>query len=365
MTHIAILGGGIVGASIAYHLARQGARITLVEQSAPASGATDKSFGWINANFAESPEYCRLRCAAMDEYRALAPQLPGAVDLQWGGSLWWEDTGADLLAHAQIQQDFGYDADIIDQATFRALEPEVAQSPEACIHAPAEGSVDTLKLTHWLLEQAAVSGAHLLFGCTATGILKTQGRAVGLQTSTGDIRADRVVVAAGAWAQTFLAAHGVHLPMDNRGGLIMHTQPVRRVIRHLILSPDIHFRQRADGRLIVGENFSGDPKTSLDVAADPVTLADTILAQLKSKLPGVADDLAIDRIMTGTRPVPADGLPVVGPSLEMPGLYLASMHSGITLAPLVGRLVAAEILGQEKPDLFGCFRPSRFARSTL
>ena len=133
----------------------------------------------------------------------------------------------------------------------------------------------------------------------------------------------------------------------------------------MILSPDIHFRQRADGRLIVGENFSGDPKTSLDVAADPVTLADTILAQLKSKLPGVADDLAIDRIMTGTRPVPADGLPVVGPSLEMPGLYLASMHSGITLAPLVGRLVAAEILGQEKPDLFGCFRPSRFARSTL
>ena len=364
MMRIAILGGGIVGASIAYHLARQGARITLVEQSAPASGATDKSFGWINANFAETPEYYRLRRAAIDAYQALAPHLPEAVDLQWGGSLWWEDTGADLLAHAQIQQNFGYDAEIVDQATFRDLEPEVAQPPDACIHARAEGSVDTLKLTQWLLEQAAANGAHLLFGCTATGILKNRGRAVGLQTSTGDIRADRVVVAAGAWGQTFLAAHGVHLPMDNRGGLIMHTQPVRRVIKHLILSPEIHFRQCADGRLIVGEIFGGDRNNSLGVAADPVALAENILARLKAKLPGV-DGLAIARIMTGTRPVPADGLPVVGPSPEMPGLYLASMHSGITLAPLVGRLAAAEILGQEKSDLLDSFRPSRFVKSTL
>lgn len=144
----------------------------------------------------------------------------------------------------------------------------------------------------------------------------------------------------------------------------MHTQPVRRVIRHVILSPDIHFRQCSDGRLIVGEIFSGDRKNSLGVAADPVAFAENILARLKSKLPGV-DGMAIARIVTGTRPVPADGLPVVGPSLEMPGLYLASMHSGITLAPLVGRLAAVELLGQEKSDLLDCFRPSRFARSTL
>jgi glycine/D-amino acid oxidase-like deaminating enzyme len=169
------------------------------------------------------------------------------------------------------------------------------------------------------------------------------------------MQGDKVVVATGAWSQKMLARFDIDLPMDNRTGVIVHTLPTAPVVDHVIMSPDIHFRQNIKGRIIMGEIFSGG---GLDesISESPVEFAAKMLERLKTRLPDVKD-LTVDRIMVGKRPVPQDGMPAVG---MLGGVYVAVMHSGITLAPLVGKLVAQEIIEGQASDLLTDFRPTRF-----
>ncbi len=359
MQHILVIGAGVIGASIAYNLTLRGYHVTLLEQNFPASGATSKTFAWINANFAETPEYFRLRREGIAEYKTLPERLGAEIGLRWGGSLWWEEEGDALALHAAEHERFGYNASLIDAQAFSALEPHVADPPASCIHAHEEAAVDPLLLTQALLNAAARQGAEILVGCAVTGLVRENNRFTGVETSVGRKQADMVVVACGAWTETLLATAGLKLPMDNRTGLIIHTGPVGPVLNHLVLSPEIHFRQEKDGRIIVGEIFSGGSLHDNAVAADPTELAGLIIGKLKKRLPGVRD-LSVARIMVGRRPVPADGFPAIGPPTDADGLYVATMHSGMTLGPAVGRLVADEISGTDRSDLLAPYRPARF-----
>src|SRR5208337_1738363 len=86
---IVVVGGGIVGAATAYRLAKRGAHVTLVERSAPAAGATSRSFAWLNAEFSKQPlAYHQLHRYALAAYRLLEQELPG-LPVQWGGAVQW------------------------------------------------------------------------------------------------------------------------------------------------------------------------------------------------------------------------------------------------------------------------------------
>jgi glycine/D-amino acid oxidase-like deaminating enzyme len=357
--HVAVAGAGIVGSAIALHLARQGARVTLIDALPPGSAASAASFGWINASFAETDAYFRLRAAALDEWQGVPRLTGGAIGARWGGSLWWEEEGDALARQAALLAARGHDARVIDRATFARLEPRVAGAPEAAIHATREGSADAAEAARQFARAAAGAGATLLAGATVTGLLTAGGQVRGLRTSHGEIPADRVVLALGAATEALAAAAGLRVPMANVPGIILHTTPVAPVVDHIILSPDIHFRQEPDGRLVAGEVFSGDGPGKDRITTDPAGLAEDVLARLRARLPGVAD-LRLDRVMLGLRPVPVDGLPVVGAMRGADGLYVAAMHSGVTLGPLVGRLAAGEILGGEGAALLAPFRPDRF-----
>lgn len=354
-----VIGAGIIGASIAYNLSLRGHTVTVVEQNLPASGATSKSFSWINANMPETAEYFRLRKAGIDEYADLPERLGADIGLRWGGSLWWEDGEKGLTDQMKEHQDFGYNASIIDAARFSELEPHVADPPAACIHATEEASVEPLLLTQALLNAAAKLGAEILVGCTVTGLVREGNRVTAVETSIGRKSADAIIVAAGTWTDTLLDSVGLRIPMDNRHGLIVHTNPVPPVLNHLVLSPEIHFRQEKDGRIIVGEIFSGGSLHGNKLDSDPLKLAGLIVEKLKQRLPGV-EGLTAARAMVGYRPVPVDGFPAIGVPQNGDGLYVAVMHSGITLGPIIGRLVAEELSGNGQSDLLTAYRPTRF-----
>ena len=355
---IIVVGAGIVGASIALHLAEGGADVTVLDAVAPASGASGKSFGWINANFAETPAYFRLRRAAIDAFHDVADRIGAKAPVRWHGSLWWEDSGADFDAHFAELQAFGYEADLVDASGFRALEPNVADPPVQCIRTSVEGAADGEGMTRALLAAAAGWGASVVAGCKVTGVVTQGDHVAGVTTSFGDMMADHVVVATGVASGDLLAGVGVRLPMDNKTGVIVHTAPVAPTLRHVIMSPDIHFRQENDGRIIMGEVFSGG---GLDAALgeSPADFAARMLDRLSARLPSVSD-LKVASIMTGERPVPVDGFPVIGAARGVQGLYMAAMHSGITLGPLAGKLAAQDILHGQRDELLAPFGPDRF-----
>jgi glycine/D-amino acid oxidase-like deaminating enzyme len=144
--------------------------------------------------------------------------------------------------------------------------------------------------------------------------------------------------------------------MANKRGMIVQTRPVQTRIHHILMTPDVHFRQNPDGSLVAGEIFSGD----LDQLEDAPALADTVIARIRQKLRG-QPDVQPAQVKLGERPVPMDGLPVVGAVPGVPGVFVAVMHSGVTLGPLIGQLLANEILQGRSSPLMSSFRASRFA----
>lgn len=348
MQRIVIIGAGVIGAAIAYHL-RGRAQVCVIDRAGPGAGASSKGFGWINASFAETPDYFALRRAAIEAHRDL-----GLAATRWGGSLWWEEEGAAFDAQAGHLAALGYPVEILGRNAFAAREPEVAGPPERCLLAPAEGATDGAAFARDLL---AASGATLIAGAAVTGLAEVKGRVSGVLTENGVLPADAVILAAGAATPGLLAPFGIDVPVVAKPGLILHTAPVPPVLRHLILAPDIHFRQDADGRIVAGEIFSGDGPGAARITEDPEGLAADVMARLVARLPGVP--LRMERLMLGRRPVPADGMPLVGPVPGLPGAWIAVMHSGVTLAPIIGRLVADEVAGQGAAPLLAPFRPER------
>jgi glycine/D-amino acid oxidase-like deaminating enzyme len=249
---------------------------------------------------------------------------------------------------------FGCPLRILDRQEFATLEPQIKPTGARYVHAETEGAIDAIAATHALLHAASQNGATLIYGCEVEGFIKTGNHVTGITTSLGEYSSDHIVVAAGAWAQNLLEKAAVHLPMDNHYGLNVRTKPVAPVTSRVILAPKSHFRQDLDGTIIAGDTFSGG-----QVDENPIIIANSVLERLKQQLPNVSG-LEIAHITLGKRPVPADGFPAVGYVDSVEHLYVASMHSGITLAPIIGKFVSEEILNGTKAALLAPYRPARF-----
>lgn len=349
---ILIIGAGIIGAALAHRLAPH-ARVTVIEATAPASQASGKSFGWINASFYRTPAHHALRVQAIAAHRRLDATL--RTGIQWTGTLWWEETGAAFDATHAALTDLGYPARLIEADEFQRLEPSIAAPPDRALQFPTEGAVDAAALTDRLLTAAMGQGAQVWLGCSVTGLIESGGRVTGVQTAQGPVHADHVVLATGTATPRLLAEIGYHLPMLPRPGVLLRSEPLPPLINHILVGPGGEVRQDATGHILTPASLShqSDAAETVPPLAD---LADATRARLKTLLPDI--DVAWSRITLGHRPVPEHGLPVVGQ--VRPGLTVAVMHSGVTLAALIGELVAAEVLGQGDSPLLAPYRPVLF-----
>jgi glycine/D-amino acid oxidase-like deaminating enzyme len=349
------VGAGVIGASIAFHLARAGAKVVVIEQDQPAGGASGSSFGWINASFYLSPAHFHLRHAAMAAHRRLAQLLPD-VGYRWTGTLWFEQQGLPLEQMAKALAACDYPQRIVSRSEVQTLEPKLHDAPDQALLFAQEGAVDAADLTRALLSAAQGLGAAVHLGLGAQSLIQAGGRIVGLATAQGPILADHVIIAAGVGSPALLRDIGLDLPMVPRPGLIVQTAPVPWRLNHILVSPVHEIRQDAMGRLLAPAVSNHQADTAPTVA-DPQADTQATLENLRRLF--AAPRIALDRFAIANRPVPADGLPVIGAAA--PGLSLAVMHSGVTLAALVGEGVAAEVLGAPDTPLFAQFRFARFA----
>jgi glycine/D-amino acid oxidase-like deaminating enzyme len=348
--HVLVVGAGIIGASIAWHLARAGARVTVLEANAPGGVATRASWAWINASWGNPEPYFRLRMRAMQEWHRLEQDLPG-LDVNWAGSLLWELPPDQLEAFAVEHEAWGHDVRRVHRTAARLLEPHLAIPPDFALHVPDEGSVEPLAAALTLLSAARGLGATIFADTPVRCLSVSAGRVTGAETDTTRHTADAVVVACGAGTADLLETVGLRLAMSASPALLVVTQPQAKCLNGLVMPPEMQVRQTADGRLVATAGFAGrEGNGSVEAAA----LIDALRGLFDS-----GASISPDYHVIGHRPMPGDGFPVVGSIDNIPGLYVAVMHSGITLAPAIGRFVADELLTGNRDNLLAPYRAGR------
>jgi glycine/D-amino acid oxidase-like deaminating enzyme len=367
---VVVAGAGIVGASIAWHLVRAGARVTVIDKLGPATHASRGTFAWINATWAKQPRhYHRLNQAGVSNWNSLADEL--SIPVRWGGSLEWfagEERQAKLEEQIAEQSRWNEPARMLHPGELAELEPAIEfGAVESVAYSPNDGAVDPVLATNRLIEDARDFGATVRYPCELTDIEIAGDGLAAVVTSCGTIEADRLVLATGAAPGAASRFAGIDIPQRSTPGIIAITEPVDPLLTRVIAAPGIHMHQRDDGRIVVGEQ-DGAPETH-DTRLDgmPNDFPDSAIAGEHAErmleiaaeyLPGIAG-AAIESVYIGWRPLPLDGHPVIGASPERPDVYLAIMHSGVTLAPIAGQLAASEILSGETLPRLDVYRPDR------
>jgi glycine/D-amino acid oxidase-like deaminating enzyme len=366
---IVVVGAGILGASIAYHLAKRGAKVVIVDAVRPGAGATEKSFGWINATFSKCPRaYFDLNVLALNSWRRLEYELGGELKVQWGGSVAWAEADGtagdmraeELRANVRRHQEWGYPTHLVDQDEFRRLLPNVAPGDfGAACHSEFEGALDPLDALKALLRQVRELGGEVRYPFEAAEFKLEGGRVSAVRGGESSIDADTVVLAAGIATERLAAMAQVSVPLKESRGVLVHTRPQPKLIDRVVLAPGVHCKQKLDGRVVVGGQIVAGAGTAADTAQETADHGQQILRDVARVLPGVRG-VAVERVTEGHRVMPVDEYPVIGFSERCPNLYIAAMHSGVTLAPLIGQYAALEILDGARVSSLDPYRPSRF-----
>jgi glycine/D-amino acid oxidase-like deaminating enzyme len=275
------------------------------------------------------------------------------------------DEGAERL-RAQVAelQAWGYPSRLIDAEELATLEPSLAthRFTAICFN-PYEGQVDVSPVIRACFEHAAQHGASIREGVGFVSLLAGSGAVTGVTCSDGEIEADVVVVAAGTETPAIVAPTGIAIPQEVSPGIVIRTDARPRLLQNVSLvhlpaidegRMEMHLRQLPDGTLHMGQGT----QESLD-RDDSQAHADDLLGRAAHYFPALRGATAV-RQPVGYRPMPADGLPVLGFAKAVPNLYVAMMHSGVTLAPLVGELAALEIAEGTSVEMLAPYRVERF-----
>jgi glycine/D-amino acid oxidase-like deaminating enzyme len=361
---VAVVGAGIIGASVAYHLARAGRRVLVLDARAAGSGATANSFSWLNAVSKEPESYHRLNAAGRDEYARLAGEIDG-IEVHGGGCIAWEATPEErqrLEERVARLQDRGYDACWISRRALAEMEPALIPEPgvERIAWYRGDGWVDAPSVARALLDQVRAADGEVRETCPVTAFGTAAAGEVRLDTAAGPVLAGAVVLCAGTATITLARDLGADIPVERRPGLLAVTEPVPAgTLGRVVYAPGVHLRPDVSGGLRLGAD-DVDALTSEDTPPEPSsTEAQVLRRRAAAILPGVALP-PVARVHIGIRPVPADGHTIAGRLPGRDNVWVAVTHSGVTLGPLLGRLLTDEITAGRRDPLLSEFGPERF-----
>lgn len=369
---VAVVGGGIVGASIAHHLAKGGAQVILLERHELATRASRGTFAWLNASWAKQPRhYHRLNQLGLAGWKQLESELD--LPIKWTGSIEWfgsEQRQQKLADQIAEQVEWGEPARMVELAQLEQMEPNVSFGGTATAAlSPNDAALDPVLATRKLVESAINVGAEVKTNCEVTGHrLSIEGASV-LETSCGEVVVDTLVLATGADAAATLNLAGIEIPQRTTPGVIAITEPIEPLINSIIVAPGVHIHQRLDGRVVLGEQ-DGAPQNdahagrladrpnafpAVEIGQQHAQRILNVAAQYVPRLSAAK----VEDVYIGWRPLPLDGHPVIGFSPKQPNAYLAISHSGVSLAPVIGKMAAQEILNSKSVDALEPYRPDR------
>ncbi|MFE3021981.1 NAD(P)/FAD-dependent oxidoreductase [Streptomyces sp. NPDC059256] len=363
--HVVVIGAGVYGAAVSAELARRGAHVTVVDGGPPAGGTSGATFSWTNSCGKQPRAYHDLSVASMEAHAKLAHDVPGSDWYHEGGNLEWGGSDGEcerLRRKVAMVSSYGYEARWLTRAEALRLEPDMnpAQLPDDEIaYFPAEGWIEPTRLIAHLFSTADLER---IWHDAVTEVDVSGGRVTSVLLASGQrLAADAVVNCAGPQADHIAGLAGLDLPMRNTRGVLVYTSPAAVSTSRVVHAPQVHLRPDGAGRLLLHTHDIDGAAQVLDTGEISVeqTAVDRLMAAGRALYPGLGA-ASVESVRVGERPIPGDGLPVLGRAPELPNFHFAVSHSGATLSLHAGALVAAEVLGEDRTGELAPFRFARF-----
>lgn len=368
---IAVIGAGILGLSVARQLALKGAEVTVFERDHIGAGTSTTTFAWVNSNGKTPDTYHKLNATAIDEHVELQQHAQiGAPWLIQSGTYEWA-VGETLEQRLAERTDrlirLAYPAEQVSRQEIQHRLPEIRLDPQAgkLWFFPSECILYPAILLGKLWTEAKQHGAVLRTHSDIVALEESE-RGVSLTLADGENwQGDEVVLATGRWSRELMAELGLDLAMLDANkadriscGFLAYTAPLPIQLEANLITPSLNIRPDGGGRLLLQ---APDLDNYVNPSVLPPTdgfIAKEMLRRLRKTFSNV-DHAKIERIAIGQRARPADGLPAMGYVTPAKRVYLMVTHSGMTLGPLLGRLVAEEMVEGTRSDLLQDFAPQR------
>jgi len=358
-----VVGGGVVGSSIAFGLAERGRRVAVLDEGDRAQRAARTNFGlvWVQSKGDGMPAYMRWTRRSADLWPAFAQRLESltgvGIEYRKAGGLVYclgpveFDARREKVEQLRAQADI-YGTEMIERAALERLVPGARFGPDVvgASHCPNDGHCNPLLLLKALHAALAIHGAHYLPDAPARNIVHREGRFV-VDTPRGSIEAGRLVLAAGHGTPALADAIDLPAPMKAERGQILVTERCRPILP----IPGSGIRQTQDGTFLIGsskEKTGFDDSTTVAVGGRMAARAIRILPELGG--------IRLTRTWGGIRVLTPDNHPVYAESARCPGAFVAICHSGITLAAVHAADLAEAISGGALGPTLEAFHARRF-----
>lgn len=363
---IVVVGGGVAGSSIAWHLARRGSRVTLVEARGIAAAASGASAGGVRQQ-GRDPREMPLAIAAIARWKELERELEADLHYYRDGHLCVYEREADLpIAQSLLaeQRALGLEIEFVDGAALRELCPGLAPHIVAGTLTPSDGHADPARTTQAFAQAAQREGAELRIGIEVTGLQRAGDRITGVETANGGIAADHVVLAAGAWSRDLVEPLEVDLPIEPAGLQMILGRPMRKALRQVLQAHDrpLSLKQLRDGNYLIGGGWPGDIDMTAGVGTTWPESIDGSLQTASAIYPAIGE-MEIECSWVGIEAIALDEIPVID---RLPGYdgctFVAGFSGhGFALSPITGQLVSEWLLDGRPSIPLDAFSAARFA----
>ena len=365
---VIVIGGGVIGCSIAWRLAQAGLKVTVIERGRVGCEASRAAAGMLSPQGgAESGgpffELC-LRSRAMYREFGLEVTEASGIDIEYKdeGTLFVVVEGEDQeekTMWAKWQFEAGLPLERLSADEVLKIEPAVTQSAARAIFLPQEHQVENRLLMDALEVAIKRAGVELIEGASVTAVTTGRGKVTGVVCGSQRHPADLVVVAAGTWSSQLLEPLGLNVRITPARGQMIAVRGQAFPINRVLHSSKVYVVPRRDGRILIGATVE---RTGFRKAVT-VGAIKHLLSAAVELVPSIGQ-FEIDETWSGLRPETPDHLPIIGPS-GVDNLLLATGHfrNGILLAPITAELVAEFISSGGVSDQLKPFGVERFEQA--
>jgi glycine oxidase len=361
---VAVIGAGVIGEAITYELVSRGASVTLLDARGAGQGSTQAAAGML-VPYLEGFGRPLLPLAAksLEMYDAFVERVSRDSGLHVGysrsGSLQvatGDEPLDELRSIASGARDAGVVCELMDGAGAREAEPQLTREASAGLFVRTHGFVVATQLSNALSAAAVNRGASVRVPARAERISR-RGDRLTVQIDGEQVMAEHVVVAAGSWAGQ-IAIDGVPpVPVRPVRGQLLELASDGPALNRILWGSRCYLVPAAPGKILVGgtvEEVGFDERTTAGAVRDLLDAACDLVPHLR--------EATFVRARVGLRPASTDEMPIIGPSVKMPGLVYATGHyrNGVLLAPLTARAVADLVLEDREDPLLAGTSPQRF-----